>query len=213
LRGAIAHAREWAIAHPERTVVAVLATDGLPTECLPDDVSFTRTTSLETLVNEVAAVAAHGVQSTPSIPTFVIGVFAASDAQAPANLERMAQAGGTTKAQIVDTAGDVTQQFLTALNAVRASRLACEFQIPQPTDGAKLNYFEVNVVHRNGASVTPLFYVGTPDRCDAQTGGWYYDDLRGEAPSKILVCPQTCAGFQDTRGSVEIQLGCATVVL
>jgi hypothetical protein len=179
---------------------------------LPDDVSFTRTTSLDALVNDVAAVAAHGVQSTPSISTFVIGVFASADTSAPANLERMAQAGGTTKAQIVDTAGDVTQQFLSALNAVRASRLACEFQIPQPTDGAKLNYFEVNVLHRDGASVVALYYVGTPDRCDPATGGWYYDDLRGEAPSKILVCPQTCSSFQDTQGSVEIQLGCATVV-
>ncbi|MGC4089250.1 MAG: hypothetical protein QM756_15465 [Polyangiaceae bacterium] len=212
LRGAIAHAREWANSHAGHTVVAVLATDGLPTECLPDNVGFGGTTPLEALMKEVTDVAADGVRGPPSIATFVIGVFSGTDTQAPGNLERMAQAGGTTKAQIVDTSGDVSQQFLAALNAVRASRLACEFQIPTPTDGKKLNYFEVNVSYKQGSNETPLYYVGSPDRCDGSSGGWYYDDLKGEAPKKILVCPTNCDSFQKTSGSVAIQLGCATAV-
>ncbi|MFZ5892991.1 MAG: hypothetical protein ACOY0T_18160 [Myxococcota bacterium] len=212
LRGAIAHAREWANAHPGHTVVAVLATDGLPTECLPDNVSFAGTTPLDALMTEVTAVAADGLKGAPSIATFVIGVFSSADTQAPANLERMAQAGGTKKAQIVDTSGDVSQQFLAALNTVRASRLACEFQIPAPTGGAKLNYFEVNVAYKASGNETSLFYVGSPDRCDPNLGGWYYDDLKGVAPSKILVCPSNCDTFKSTNGSVAIQLGCATAV-
>jgi hypothetical protein len=193
-------------------VVAVLATDGLPTECLPDSVGFNSTTALDTLVKEVEGVAADGLLASPSISTFVIGVFAGADTQAPANLERMAKAGGTTKAQIVDTAGDVTKQFVDALNAVRASRLACEFLVPAPEAGSKLDYFQVNVAYKEGANTTSLFYVGSPDRCDPTVGGWYYDDQKGVAPNKIIVCPQTCTAFQNAKGSVEIQLGCATAV-
>jgi hypothetical protein len=212
MRGAIAHAREWANSHAGHTVVAVLATDGLPTECLPDSVGFTGTTALDTLVTEVTGVAADGVLGSPSISTFVIGVFSGTDAQAPANLERMAKAGGTNQAQIVDTAGDVTKQFVAALNTVRTSRLACEFQVPPPAMGAKLDYFQVNVAYREGATASSIFYVGSPDRCDATSGGWYYDDMKGEAPNKIIVCPQTCSAFQTAKGSVEIQLGCATAI-
>lgn len=212
LRGAIAHAREWANAHPGHTVVAVLATDGLPTECLPDNVGFTGTTSLDTLVNEVTGVAADGLLGSPSISTFVIGVFSGTDTNAPANLERMAKAGGTNQAQIVDTAGDVTKQFVAALNTVRTSRLACEFQLPPQPPGSALDFFQVNVAYREGATASNLFYVRSPDRCDPVSGGWYYDDLKGVAPSKIIVCPETCAAFQNASGSVEIQLGCATAI-
>jgi Mg-chelatase subunit ChlD len=212
MRGAIDHAREWANAHPGHTVVAVLATDGLPTECLPDNVGFSATTPLDTLVKEVEGVAADGRLGSPSISTFVIGVFSGADTQAPGNLERMAKAGGTTKAQLVDTAGDVTKQFVDALNAVRASRLACEFLVPQPEKGNKLDYFQVNVAYKEGANASSLFYVGSPDRCDPATGGWYYDDLKGENASKIIVCPKTCMDFQSSKGSVEIQLGCATAI-
>jgi hypothetical protein len=211
LRGAIQHAREWATAHAGHTVVTVLATDGLPTECLPNDVSFMGTVPTEALVDEVAAIANEGLRGSPSIPTFVIGVFSGTDAGAPANLARIADAGGTETAQIIDTGGDVTQQFLRALNAIRKSQLACEFQIPAPTTGEKLDYFAVNVEFADGSTTTPLYYIGSPDRCDSE-GGWYYDDLAGVAPTKISVCPSNCGRFQQAvSGSVQIKLGCKTI--
>lgn len=213
LRGAIQHARDWADSHPQHTVVAVLATDGLPTECLPDDVTFSGTRTSEELLSEVEAIAAEGTLAPPGISTFVIGVFGSADANAPANLERIAQAGGTEKAQIVDTASDVSTQFLAALNAVRASQLQCEFLIPQPSSGEKLNYFLVNVVYTENDVETALPYVGTIDRCDPVQGGWYYDDGAGLAPTKILVCPSTCDSFKSSSGAIQIALGCATVVL
>jgi hypothetical protein len=212
LRGAIAHAREWAVAHPGHQVVAVLATDGLPTECLPDNVRFTGTTGLTRLVDDVVAVAAEGAQGFPNVSTFVIGVFSDTDTAAPENLRRIAEAGGTTQAQIVDTSQDVAAQFKDALNAVRASRVQCEFQIPKP-NGGDPNFFEVNVAFTENGTTTTLFYVGSPDRCDPVEGGWYYDDLAGVAPNRILVCPQNCSVFQaSAAGSVEVQLGCQTVL-
>jgi Mg-chelatase subunit ChlD len=215
LSGAIEHARSWASSHPGHTVVAVLATDGLPTECLPDGICFSGTRIPEDLVSEVEDIAAAGARGSPPVSTFVIGVFASADQAAPANLERIAQAGGTERAQIVDTDGDVSQQFLEALNAVRASRLQCEFLIPEPEAGTsgKLDYFMVNVVYVEGDERTNLPYVGQLDRCDPVQGGWYYDDGAGVAPTRILVCPSTCEAFQSSTGSLQIALGCATILL
>jgi hypothetical protein len=45
-------------------------------------------------------------------------------------------------------------------------------------------------------------------------GGWYYDtDPDVEDPSRIVVCPTTCATFgAASNASVEIAVGCATLV-
>lgn len=212
LRGAIQHAREWAGSHPGHAVVTVLATDGLPSECLLNEQRFSGTVPVSELVHEVAAIAADGAQGSPSVPTFVIGVFSPTDLAAPDNLRLIAEAGGTQTAQIVDASGDVTQQFLRALNAIRKSRLACEYQIPAPEPGQTLDFLAVNVDLVDAGTSNPLYYVRTPDQCDGE-GGWYYDDQTGRSPTKILVCPSTCDRFQNAgEGAVQIKLGCETRV-
>lgn len=213
LRGAIQHAGEFAAANPGHTVVSVLATDGLPTECVTVD-SFLGTVSEQALLDDVVYAANQGVMGNPAVPTFVIGVFGAVDLTAPQNLNRIAGAGGTQQAQIIDVGGDVAQQFLDALNSIRTSRLACEFQIPEPEGSDELDFFQVNVEYGNGTDNNQLRYVETPDRCPAE-GGWYYDVVPGTGagtPSKIQVCPSTCDTFQSFEGSVEVALGCETVV-
>jgi len=210
LTGAIAQATTWATAHPDHRVVVLLATDGLPTECVPPTA-----TSLNAAVADVAAVAAGGVKATPSISTFVIGVFNAGDVAngAPSNLNEIAASGGTTKAFIVDTTQDVTMQFLTALDTIRGAHLACEFQIPQPTDGETLNFNQVNVNVTTASGTNKLFYVKKVELCDPTIGGWYYnvDPDTGGTPTKIVACPTSCTTYQAaTSASVEIALGCAT---
>jgi hypothetical protein len=139
-------------------------------------------------------------------------VFSSADTAAPDNLRLIAQAGGTREAQIIDTSGNVTQQFLDALNKIRKSTLACEFQIPKNTTDKEDDYMAVNVEFNDNGSPRTLYYVGTPDRCPAE-GGWYYDDTTATAPTKIVVCPSTCNSFQSlAEGSVQIKLGCRTVV-
>jgi hypothetical protein len=212
LGGAIAQASTWATAHPDHRVVVLLATDGLPTECVPPTA-----TSLQAAVADVAAVAAGGVKATPSISTFVIGVFNTADvtAGAPTNLDEIATQGGTSKAFIVNTAQDVTKQFLTALDTIRGAHLACEFQIPQPTGGQMLDYTQVNVQLTSNGKTGVVFYVANAAACDATTGGWYYDvDPKAGTPTKIVACPTSCTAFQAATGtsSVGIALGCTTVV-
>ncbi len=205
LTGAIQQATTWAKAHPDHRVVAVMATDGLPTECTPTDIT------------QVGAIAAQGVAENPSIDTFVIGVFNADDvaAGAPQNLDTIAQDGGTSSAFIVDTTKDVTAQFLAALDAIRGGKLQCAFQIPQPSAGQVLDYTRVNVqVSSTGEPDTLLYYVGSAAKCDATSGGWYYDvDPSAGTPSQIITCASSCSAFQAaTDASVQIALGCQTVV-
>lgn len=187
------------MAHPERQVVAVLATDGLPTLCDP------------VAIADVAALAAAGRRLTPAVSTFVIGVFGPADTDAPANLNRVAMAGGTTSAFIVDTQGDVQQQFRDALNKIRASGLSCELAVPEAEAGKTLDYGKVNVSFDGGSGPTDLLnWPGAAD-CGAE-GGWYYDVAPADGvPTRIIACPSTCTAFQKTdMGSVQIKLGCKT---
>ncbi|MES1185613.1 MAG: hypothetical protein ABUL60_17505 [Myxococcales bacterium] len=199
LQGAIDQSGAWAKAHPDHQVVAVLATDGLPTLCEPVDIAG------------VAAVAAKGRTLDPAVSTFVIGVFGPDDTDAPANLDQIAKSGGTNKAFIVDTQGDVQKQFRDALNTIRASGLSCELAVPKPPDGQKLDYGRVNVSFDDGSGPTDL--LGWPDAsgCGA-AGGWYYDVTPpAQTPTRIIACPTTCTAFQKTdMGSVQIKLGCET---
>ena len=207
LSGAIEHARAWAAAHPTHTVIVLLATDGLPTECTPQDIPG------------IAQIAAMGVASAPSVKTFAIGVFAPADisAGAPAHLDQIAAAGGTMKSVVVDTSQNVEASFLAALNAIRATKLACEYAIPPEGDAGMLDYSKVNTEYTPSGSSTPvtLGYVSDLAGCDPQSGGWYYDanPSQGGAPTKIIMCPATCTSFgTDTAGQVDIRVGCKTVI-
>lgn len=206
LQGAIDHAKSWAASHQGRKVVAVLATDGLPTECAPLDIA------------DVAAVAAAGLAGTPGVPTYVIGVFAPQDAESPQNLQAIARAGGTERAFIVDTSQDVQRQFLAALDAIRGStRLSCELKLPEESARGDFDYKKVNLeLVPGGGAGTQLVNVGSPDRCGTAPGiGWYYDvePQSGQDPTKILVCPDVCAVFgQSAQATVNLQIGCATIV-
>jgi hypothetical protein len=204
LDGAIKHAQSWAGAHPDHKVVAVLATDGLPTECDPLD------------IGSIADLAANGKNGTPSVPTFVIGVFGQNDAGAQQNLDQIAQKGGTTKAFFITANQDVTTAFLDALHAIQGKTLACEYQIPLPSDGSEPDYTKVNVEYIPQGENTPqtVFYVGKASACDATDGGWYYDKdpAGGATPTKILMCPATCTKLKSVGGQVDIKIGCQTIV-
>jgi len=199
LAGALAHARSVATAHPERRVVVLLVTDGLPTECDPTDIA------------SISAMAATASAATPAIATFVIGVFAPAEAQvARSNLDAIAKAGSSDRALIVQTNQNVSQAFLQALNTIRTTALSCEYTIPLPQAGA-LDYESVNVRFTSTAGkTTTLGYAGSA--CGS-AGGWYYDQPLGaaRAPTKIVMCPTTCASLKvETRGQVNVLFGCKT---
>lgn len=197
LEGAIAHAREWALDHPDRRAVAVLATDGFPTECDALD------------IDQVGAIAQAGLDGTPSVQTYVIGVFAdAEAAQARDNLNRIAEAGGTEEAFVVSTAGDVAQQFLESLNSIRDAVLGCDFEIPSSDDELDLDLINVQLFDASGTTL--LSNVGEVSGCDDDPSGWYYD---AAGTTRVRLCPGACETVQQTPGvQVSLLIGCQTKV-
>ena len=203
LQGAINQAKAYAAANPAHSVVAVLATDGIPDECDPNDIP------------SIAKLAAQGLAGSPGIKTFTIGVFAPdSIASGTSALNQIASSGGTTKAFVIDTtSANVEQQFVAALSSIRGASLPCQYEIPLG-DGGVPDYDRVNVEYTSGAgAATGLPYVPTAAQCGTG-GGWYYDKdpAQGAAPSAILVCPTTCTTVQgDPKGRIDVVIGCQTV--
>ena len=195
LQGAVDHAKAWKQSHPGDAVVAVLATDGDPGEC-------------DTSLPNIDAIAAAALAGTPSILTFVIGV-----GPSLSSLNGIAAAGGTTQAFLVDTGGNVNQQFLDAMNAIRHDALGCQYVIPTPTDGSTPNFDEVNVVYQPmGGNAQTFPNVMDLASCPANGDGWYYDDPAN--PTQIILCPASCTLVEgDMTGEVDVTLGCSTVIL
>ncbi len=205
LQGAINEAKTYKTANPNDAVVAVLVTDGFPTECSPQDIPTIS-----------SSIAAAGLSGTPSVKTFVIGVFTqAEQASATANLNQIAAAGGTGQAIVINTSQNVTQQFQAALNQIRGQSLPCEFLLPVPEAGTP-DYTKVNVQFTAGnGNVTVLPYVVDATGCDPTKGGWYYDadPAKGATPKKVELCKASCDAVKaDGKGRVDIVQGCKTVV-
>jgi hypothetical protein len=196
LQGVIDGSAVIASANPGHKVVAVLATDGEPTECGVTDAAG------------LGQIAASGLTGAPSIATFVIGVVDGSNATNVLN--QIAADGGTGNAFIINpSAPDVTQQFVQALNSIAGQALPCSFSIPEPAMGQTIDYGKVNLDHTpGGGSTSTVPYVTDAGGCG--NGGWYYDVEPSQGtPSTIEVCPETCAEFQ-MGGDVSIVVGCET---
>ncbi|MEY4581910.1 MAG: hypothetical protein RL701_6613 [Pseudomonadota bacterium] len=202
LSGALQHAKAYAQQQPMHRVVAVLATDGSPTECLPLDPAG------------VGALAQAARAAAPAISTYVVGVFGPMETQARTNLNAWAKAGGTQTAFIVDPTLDVAAQFLDALDKIRSGSIACEYKVPEPPQNSSLDYDRVNVALIEGKKSSNFLYVGDASRCDRTTLGWHYDVAPSQGtPTKIVVCPQGCDALKTTdQGRVEVRVGCTSLV-
>ncbi|HEX7669937.1 MAG TPA: vWA domain-containing protein, partial [Polyangiaceae bacterium] len=194
LQGAINHMKAWAPGHPGRAPVVVFVTDGFPTECDPQQIP------------DIAALAKTAYETDPKVRTFVVGF---NLGQAGQNLNQLAKAGGTNKAFLIDK-GDIGAAFVNAMLSIANQPLSCALDIPKPmVPGMTLDPTLVDVRYTPSATgvtehVQKLNNLG---ECDAAIGGqgWYYDSPA--MPTKILVCPGTCAGF--AAGVVETINGCS----
>lgn len=181
LEGAIDIATLWAQGHTDRITVVVLATDGEPNNCNP---------------NDPAKVAGEGLAQTPSIKTFVIGV-----GYELTSLNAIAAAGGTNQAILV-SAGNAGAEFLDALNKIRGG-MVCQYVLPQ--DG-KSDPNKVNVLFTpTGGPGQTIGGVAGAGECQGEKA-WYYDDKK----TQILLCPAACDMVKNVPGKIEIVLGCPT---
>lgn len=190
LQGAINYAQQVAAGEgKDGNVAIVLVTDGQPANCSDNSISTVR--------NIAASVAS-------TIPTYVIGV-----GNQLGNLNEIAVGGGTNQAFIVST-GDPAQtqaQLLGAIKAIKQQALACDYTIPTPTDGQRLDHTKVNVQYAPQAgSPSTLSY---NQSCAGGTG-WQYDNA--DSPTRILLCDSSCNTVKTAGGKVDIVYGCATQV-
>lgn len=120
----------------------------------------------------------------------------------------VASTGGVGADLCAQDFAPVFDQF--AASVIASAALSCEWVIPPPPNGETLNPNLVNVSFIDGAG-DPLLIgrVDTVAGCAGVENGWYYDNP--SQPTKVLVCPQTCAWIQGKPGAkMDIQFGCAT---
>ncbi|MBX3203092.1 MAG: VWA domain-containing protein [Labilithrix sp.] len=185
LQGAIAYAQ--GIAPSDGKVAIVLVTDGLPDSICGG--------------NSVTAVRDLAASVAGTLPTYVIGV-----GDQLASLNDIAAGGGTGDAFIVNASdpNQIQQDFLGAINTIKASALACDYAIPPPPAGERLDRAKVNVSQVSGSSRVPLPHNPT---CSGGSG-WRYDDA--DAPRRIVLCEASCDAVKAQPGRMEVLFGCAT---
>jgi len=198
LGGALLAAIAEAQARPGERGVVLLVTDGEPAGpaplcggANPEDVA------------EIERLAASGLAFSPSVRTFVVGLPGVP----PGTANRIAAAGGTTQAHLVGTSS-VQQHLVEALQRVRGESLPCEYALPPRLADRTYAYDQVNVaVTPGGGGEVPVAH--SPACAGGE--GWRYDDRA--SPTRILLCPATCARLRtDFAAQLQILLGCATVI-
>lgn len=195
LTAALELATAHAAQHPERSVVVVLATDGLPTTCAPTDTAA------------LAALAQEALEGPGHVRTLVVA--SGKEARSP-GFARIAQAGGTLRPLVIDPRADFARQLSDALSAAAAQHVACDLALPEPPPGQKLDYDAVNVV-LDGRERSTLPRVESASSCGGKAG-WYYDVDPGKgAPTRLNVCKAACDRVEGA-AKLRVELGCQTVV-
>jgi hypothetical protein len=191
LQGAIAHMKAWAPNHPGRAPVVVLVTDGFPTECDPQDIT------------DIATIVQNAFDTEPKVRTFVVGF---NFGPGGSNLDALAQAGGTGKPLLIDK-GDIGAQLVDAMLSISSSPLQCNFALPTPPKGMKLDINGLALTYTpsaTGVEAQIPKLQGLSD-CDLNMGnGWFFDSPSN--PTKIMTCPGTCSKF--AAGEVKTVTGC-----
>ncbi len=187
LQGALLQATAHQDAHPTHKVIVVLATDGDPSGC-------------DNNLNDVAGLAASALDYN-GVLTYVIALPGGSIA----DLSKIAAGGGTMTA--LDATIDV-KQLATSLAGIRTAGLGCDYAIPTPPNNPALDPDEVNFSYTPKGTGTPVTLLRSMDLagCNGYPG-WYYDS--NTAPTKIVLCPASCATVQaDTKAVVDALFGC-----
>jgi len=192
LKGALKAATAYQDAHPTHKVTVVIATDGEPNACGT------------TTIDNIAALA-KSARNYNGVLTYVIGV----EGSIIANLDKIAEAGGTTSAYDITT--DISQ-FSKKMEEIRSAALGCEFGIPPPPNGKDLDSDKVNFSYTPKGTGMSKILLRADDLIDCGTKpGWYYDS--NIAPTKIILCPASCNTVQaDSNAKISVLFGCKSQI-
>ena len=201
LRGSCRYASAFKQAQPGHDVVLLLVTDGEPQAPLSS-----RGGGCNPTLADATAAAAECLAAGVPVRTYVLGVGPSLQ-----NLDQIAAAGGTTRAHLVEGGGGA--DILAELNKIRSdAAIPCSLQLPRPTGSDALDLSSVNVVSADASChLTTIGNVADATRCDAQRGGWYYD--QPAKPSKIQLCDATCTQVALPGSQLQLSIGCSTVIV
>jgi hypothetical protein len=187
---ALGGALAWAIArsqtNPNQTHAVVLVSDGDPSEC-------------DTNALALIALAADAYDNS-AIRTYVVGMDGANLAL----LDQIAAAGGSGKSFVIvgNNANSIEQQLIATFQSISAASVSCSFLLPAPGTFDKNDISVTFSASNGGTSILP-------QRAGASGcgNGWYFDDNTN--PTKIIVCPDSCAAAKaDSGSSISVNIGC-----
>lgn len=193
LDGALRWAADYKAKNPQETTVVIFVTDGEPNGCDED-------------FDNISALAAATLAST-GVTTYAIGLEGSSEAQ----MDQLAQAGGTRNGIFIGNSANAEQELLAALAAIRGETLSCDFAIPPPTDPSMpIDPAKVNVTFTPGVGMAAtLRQVADASACGTSTA-WHYDTPQN--PTRIMLCPTACdLVIADPAALLQVLLGCDTV--
>jgi hypothetical protein len=202
--GGIKYALSLTAENPGSKAVVVLVTDGEPypsaytdsngatVGCAPSG-----TTGLSNTIADVVSVVTAAYQGTPSVPTYVVGIGDANQA----NMARIAGAGGTDLV-FLDTTREPAQTsaaLAQALKSIRTGQLSCSMLVPETNFDP--NLFNVMFKRSDGT------LQGIPRSQDCSKAGWFFEPAVN--PTKFTLCPSVCADVEkDAAGTLEYVQGC-----
>jgi len=192
----------------------LLITDGIPTyslSCSDDEDGRTRVDGAP-LVQEVQARFRDS-----EIRTFVIGSPGSEEARD--ELSQMAAVGGTASPGC-DVGGpafchfdmtaepDFSQALNRALAQITRATLACDYAVPRPPGGLRIDFNDASVVLESGGTTVREFERAASGECSE---GWQL----GTDRTSLHLCPATCNELQgllqqDPALGVSIKFGCST---
>jgi hypothetical protein len=181
-----------------RNPAILFVTDGEPKAPLSEE------TCAPTLGDAIEA--AEQCFEEEGIRVYVLGV-----GPSLANLNQIAEAGGTGEAYLADL--DNADQVLNAFRAVRfAAQLPCELALDESAvASSELDLNASTVAYLDfECSYQAIPEVGDKDGC-SESGGWYFDDA--EAPSKIHLCEATCGDVKSFGRQLFYSIGCPLEVV
>lgn len=153
------------------------------------------------------AIASESVNGAPCRNTACLGLLCGGAAAVGATYNTLADL--TMGEKISICSADWTEVFGRLRDAVIASALPCDYPIPQVGDITFDPALVAAVYATPDGDERELPKADTERRC-GDALAWHYDD---EArPTRIVLCPAACAEARQG-GSIDIQFGCAPVVV
>ncbi len=197
----------------EEKVVIILVTDGDPIGCDPeccdvdgcDECTINKDClDISCAVHKVAGIAAEAFID-DGVRTYTVGLEGSSEA----DMDLIAEAGGTTTGFFVSNSGDAEAALVATLKEIQSQAVPCSFALPQPDNpGDELNLDLVGIRYKSGSAGGESFLpqVDGASAC-TDAGGFYYNNP--DYPTMATLCPASCGIVQaDGEAVIDFALGC-----